>query len=333
MADSNKIQAAQDLKKGNISNLLRNAVIVLVLICCIIIFTVISPVFFTLSNFQNILLQNSYLVVATLGMTILLIGGGVDLSAGYLLGFGCVIAAKALMEWHLPDGIAILLCIAVCTLMSCLNAILVIKIKINALMVTLATMTIFSGISFLVSNGQSIYNLPESFKFYGQGSVGGFPISAIIMIGLIILIIFIMNSTYLGRYIYAVGGNPEAARLAGIKTDKIRMITYLIGGICFGVSAFLLVSRSGSASSGMAVGNEFTAITAAVLGGVAIQGGEGKIWSVVVGAFILGILLNGFQIIGLGVYVQSVVKGVILIVAMGINMYQRSKDMSAIKQQ
>jgi len=311
---------------------MKNLVIVFILIGCVVIFSLISPMFFSVTNFQNILLQNAYLVVATLGMTVIIIGGGVDLSAGFLMAFGCVMAAKALVEWHLPDGIAIILCIALCTFLSCVNGFLQIKLKINALMVTLGTMTIFSGLSYTFSNQQSIYNLPDSFKFFGQGSVGEFPVSAIIMIAIVALIIFIMHSTFFGRYIYATGGNTEAARLAGIKVDKTRLMVYMIGGLCFGVAAFLLVSRSGSASSGMASGDEFTAITAAVLGGVAIQGGEGKIWSAVVGAFILGILLNGFQLIGLGVYVQSIVKGVILLVAMGLNTYQRSKNLSAVKE-
>jgi ribose/xylose/arabinose/galactoside ABC-type transport system permease subunit len=285
--------------------IMQKYVIIIVFVVCILVFGIINPKFFSGVNILNILYQNSYLMVATLGMVFLLISGGVDLAAGYELSIGGVIAAACLVWWHLPVWFAVLAAVAVVVLLSFINGFISVKFRLNAMMVTLGTMTVYSGISNIFTNQKAIFNLPESFKFIGQGSIFNvIPMVAVIMVVLVALASFILNKTYFGRYIYAVGGNPEAAKLAGIKVNKIRLIIFALAGLFFGIAAVLLVSRTGSANASMAAGSEFTCLTAAVLGGIAIQGGEGKIWSVVVSVFILGILANGMQIIGLGIYAQ-----------------------------
>jgi ribose transport system permease protein len=309
----------------------RKYVLVFVLILCVAIFAIVNPKFLTLYNLENIIWQNSYLVVATLGMALLIIGGGVDLAAGYTMSFGAVLTAACLVWWELPIGVAILVGIGVCVILSVVNGILSIKLKINAFMITLGTMTVFSGISNIFSNQRAIFNLPDGFKYLGQGSLWGVPIPFIIMIISIAAVSFLLNFTYFGRYVYAVGGNPEASRLAGIKVNKTKYIIYILAGLLFGIGSILLVARTGSANATMAAGTEFTMITAAVLGGVAIQGGIGKIWSVVVGVFILGVLANGMQIIGLGVYAQYIAKGAILVAAMGFDTYQKNRTVKAAK--
>ncbi|UPG62600.1 ABC transporter permease [Metabacillus endolithicus] len=326
-----KTTAVRSISSISLGEFFRKYVLLVVLILCITIFSVINPQFLTLYNIENIIWQNAYLVVATLGMALLIIGGGVDLAAGYNLSFGTVLTAACLVWWDTPVWVAVIAGIAVCILLSVINGILSIKLNINAFMITLGTMTIFSGISNIFTQQQAIYNLPEEFKYIGQGSLLGIPIPLIIMVVLIAVASFILNTTYLGRYIYAVGGNNEASRLAGIKVNQTKILIYIIAGFFFGVSAILLVSRTGSANATMAAGTEFTMITAAVLGGVAIQGGIGKIWSVVVGVFILGILANGMQIIGLGVYPQYIAKGAILIAAMGFDLYQKNRAAKVAK--
>jgi ribose/xylose/arabinose/galactoside ABC-type transport system permease subunit len=150
------------------------------------------------------------------------------------------------------------------------------------------------------------------------------------MVIVVVAATFLLNKTFLGRYIYAIGQPGEAARLAGIKVDKIRLTVFLIAGICFGLAAMLFVARQGSAQTTMAAGSEFTAITAAVMGGIAIQGGEGKIGGCVVAAFILGILSNGMQLVGINVNIQQIVSGVILVAAMGLGMYQKQRSARAL---
>lgn len=318
-------------KNSFVLEALRKYVIIIVFVICILVFGIINPKFFSGVNILNILWQNSYLVVATLGMVFLLISGGVDLAAGYELSIGGVVAAACLVWWQLPIWVAILAAIVVVVLLSALNGIITIKFRLNALMVTLGTMTIYSGAANIFTNQKAIFNLPEAFKFIGQGSIAKvIPLAAVIMAVLVGLASFILNKTYFGRYVYAVGANPEAANLAGIKVKKIRLMIFALAGFFFGVAAVLLVSRTGSANASMASGSEFTCLTAAVLGGIAIQGGEGKLWSVVVSVFILGILANGMQIIGLGIYAQYIAKGAILIAAMAFDVYQKSISMKKI---
>lgn len=321
-----------DRERFSIMSIFQKYVIIFVFILCILVFAIINPKFLSGTNILNILWQNAFLVAASLGMAILLIGGGVDLAAGYELSIGGVMAAACLTWWHLPIWLSIVIAIAVVVLLSMLNGFITVNFKLNALMVTLGTMTIYSGAANIFTNQKAIFNLPEAFKFIGQGSIiKNVPLVAVIMVVLIAAASFILNKTYFGRYIYAVGVNPEAANLAGIKVKKMKMLIFALAGFFFGIGAILLVSRTGSANASMAAGTEFTCITAAVLGGVAIQGGEGKIWSVVVSAFILGVLANGMQIIGLGVYAQYIAKGAILIVAMAFDTYQKTKETKMLK--
>lgn len=305
---------------------LQKGAVIGVLIVCLAIFGILSPDFLTFDNILNILWQNSYVVIATLGMAILMISGGVDLSAGYAISFATVITAAALMWWNLPIPVAMGLGIATAIVASLFNAWVSIKFKIHYMMVTLGTMASFQGISFLFTDSKSIFNLPAEFKFIGQGSIADIvPISALIMVVLVAATSFLLNRTYFGRHVYAVGGNPEAARLAGISINKVKYLVSTLTGAFFGIAAVLLVTRVGSASANMAVGTEFTCMTAAVLGGIALKGGEGKLWSVVTGVFILGILANGMQLVGLGVYPQYVAKGVILIAAMAFDSWQKTR--------
>lgn len=322
----------KDRNRFSIISILQKYVIIIVFVLCILVFEIINPKFLSGNNILNILWQNAFIVVASLGMAILLIGGGVDLAAGYELSIGGVIAAACLVWWDLPIWISIILAIIVVVLLSMLNGLITVKFRLNALMVTLGTMTVYSGFSNIFTNQKAIFNLPDAFKFIGQGTIFRvIPLVAVIMVVLVAAASFILNKTYFGRYIYAVGVNPEAANLAGIKVKKVKMMVFALAGFFFGIGAVLLVSRTGSANASMAAGTEFTCITAAVLGGVAIQGGEGKIWSVVVSAFILGILANGMQIIGLGVYAQYIAKGAILIVAMAFDTYQKTKETKRLR--
>ena len=168
------------------------------------------------------------------------------------------------------------------------------------MMVTLGTMTIFQGIVFIVTKSQSIYDLPSSFKFFGQGFIGSsiigniIPVPVVIMIAVIALISFMLNKTYIGRLTYAVGSNPEASRLSGINVNKLKVIFLHWEEHFFGIAALMLLARAGSASATMATGTEFNAITACVLGGISLKGGEGKLWGAVVGVLILGVLANGY---------------------------------------
>lgn len=318
-------------KNKSVAIALSKYVLVFVLLGIVSVFTAIEPLFISFNNLRNILLQNSYMIVAATGVALIMISGGTDLSVAYEMALSAIISAMAMMWWGVPIPLAILMGVILATVLGAINGLLGVILKIHPMMVTLATMTIFSGIAFIITGSQTIFDLPEQFKFIGQGFIAYEQIGAIIPMPVVIMIIvvliasFMLNKTYFGRFIYAVGSNPEASRLAGINVGKIKIVTFAIGGVFLGVASMMLLGRSGSASAIMASGAEFNAITACVLGGISLKGGEGKLWGVIVGVIILGVLANGMQLIGLGIYPQYIAKGVILVAAIGFDTYQKSR--------
>jgi len=309
-----------------IKNILNKYVLILVLLVCVAIFSAIEPLFFSYNNLRNILLQNSYSIVAAVGIAMIMISGGTDLSLSYEMALSAIIMAAGMMWWNLPIPVAVALGILLAVGLGALNGYLAVRLNIHPMMVTLATMTIFSGAAFLITNSQTIFNLPVEFKFIGQGFIADvIPVPVLIMIVIVILASFLLNKTYLGRFAYAVGSNPEASRLAGINVGLIKVTIFAIGGLIIGIASAMLLGRQGSASAIMAGGAEFNAITACVLGGISLKGGEGKLWGAVVGVLILGVLANGMQLIGLGIYPQYIAKGIILLASIGFDTYQKMK--------
>ncbi len=298
--------------------------LVFVLLLLTLLFYAFEPKFMTLENIKNILVQNAYIVVASIGMAFVIIGGGIDLSIGYQISLVGVVTTISMQWYHLPVWICVLIGLITGTLLGSINGILSVRLRVHPMVVTLATMAIYQGISYIITNSNSIYGLPDSFKFIGQGKVANIPLSIIIMLVVLILASLFLSKTYPGRYVYALGGNAEAARLAGINTSAMRVLTFAVCGFFVAIAAILLVARSGSTNSSVGAGTEFTCITAAVLGGVSMAGGEGKVWKVCIGAIILGILSNGMQFIGLGVYPQYIAKGVILMAAISFDTYQKA---------
>jgi len=188
------------------------------------------------------------------------------------------------------------------------------------MMVTLGTMAVFQGLSYLISDSKTFFNLPDTFKLAGQSRLFGWlPVNVIIMIVILAIVSFFMSKTYFGRYVYAVGDNPESARLAGLKVRRIKVLAFTFGGLLVGIAAVLLSSRIGSADSTTGPGLEFTGITACVLGGVALKGGEGTLWRVIVAVFVLGVLSNGMQLVGLGTYPQYIAKGAIMLASIWLS--------------
>lgn len=309
----------------NLKTAFNKYVLIIVLLLCIGVFSIINPLFLSAGNLINILLQNSYMIVVTAGVALIMISGGTNLAVSYEVALGGVVMAIAMMWWELPIPISILLGLLVNVSTGIINGYLSVKLKIHPMMTTLATMTIFQGLVYIITNSQSIFNLPSSFKFLGQGFIGFIPCCFIIMVVMVAIASFMLNKTYLGRYTYAVGSNPDAARLAGINVGAIKVLIFAIAGFFIGIGTMLLLARAGSANATMATGTEFNAITACVLGGISLKGGEGKLWGAVIGVLILGVLANGMQLIGLGVYPQYIAKGLILLISIGFDTYQKSK--------
>lgn len=286
----------------------------ILLVILLILFAILSDKFFTPLNLTNILVQNVHVAVCTAGVFIIMVSGGCDLSIGYQMSVAAVLATKAISTGVLSVPVAIILAIALCSLLGTFNGLMSITLKSHTMMITLATMAIFQGISYLISGSKTFHNLPKSYMYIGQARLFGWlPLNAVIAAVFIIIVAVIMTKTSIGRKVYAAGDNPEAARLAGLNVTKIKLLAFTFAGILVGIAAVLMSARNGSADSSTGTGIEFTGITACVLSGVALKGGEGTLWKAIVAVYVLGVLSNGMQLIGLGAYPQYIAKGALML--------------------
>ena len=283
----------------------------------ILAFSLLSDKFFTPLNLTNILVQNVHVCVCATGVFIIMVSGGCDLSIGYQMSVSAVLVAKLLSSGAVSVPVAIVLGIIICVSLGSFNGVMSITLNSQPMIVTLGTMAIFQGISFLISGSKTFHNLPRSFMYLGQGKLFGvIPVNALIALVVIVITGIIIERTHIGRKVYAVGDNPEAAKLAGLNVAKIKILVFTCAGILVGISAILLAARSGSADSNTGTGIEFTGIIACVLSGVALKGGEGTLWKAIVAVFVLGVLSNGMQLINLGTYPQYIAKGIIMLVSL-----------------
>ena len=311
------------MKKGSISSFFSKYIILILFILLIALFSILSPYFLTVNNLVNIFVQQSYVIVAAVGLSFVMISGGIDLSVGYQMSLVGVITSMLIMNFGFPVYLAVLIGIVIGTSLGLFNGFLSNTLKIHPLIVTLGSATMFQGLSYTISGSKQIINLPANFKFFGQGYVGPIPFSVIIMIVIVLLADFVLHKTYFGRYIYAMGSNDEGAHLAGVKVKPMKLYVFMITGFTVAISSMILFGRSGSAQSSIGPGTEFTAMTGAILGGVSFTGGEGRVWGVVVGVLLLGVLGNGMQLINMGTYVQYFIRGAVLLGAVAFDMYQK----------
>lgn len=307
-----------------VRRILEKYYILIVLILVGLFFSIAAPNFFTLRNLTNIFVQNSYLIIATIGIAMIMISSGADLSVSYQIGLVSIVAGKILTQMGLPTPVGIVL--GLLTGMACgfINGFCTVTLKVHPMVTTMATMTIYQGIAFVTSNSETYFNFPTAFKAIGQGYIGPIPICSIIMVICVLVGYVMLTKTYFGRYIYSLGGNEEAARLSGINVRLVRVAAFVISGLFVGIAALVVTARTGSASAGIATDAMFTCFTACVLGGISFSGGGGNVLNVVLSVFILGMLSNGMQMMGMSIYAQYIAKGVLLIVAIAYDNYQKA---------
>jgi|SRR5690625_4616124 len=279
-------------------------------------FSIFTNEFFAVTNITNIVRQVSINGILAVGMTFVILTGGIDLSVGSVMAFAGTMMAGFMINMDITPVLAVVLGISLSALLGYINGLFVAYAKIPAIIVTLAMMEIARGLSLLYTGGYPLSGLPGSFGLIGRGYLFGFiPIPAIIMLIVFVLAYIILNHLPLGRYIYAIGGNEEAVRLSGIKVNRIKTIVFLISGITAGISGLIMTSRLSSGQPMAGVGYELDAIAAVVLGGTSIAGGRGHIFGTLLGALLMGVLSNGLNLMGVSPYVQRVLKGVIIIAA------------------
>ncbi|WNM27225.1 ABC transporter permease [Demequina capsici] len=290
----------------------------------VLMFSIITPSFFSVLNLNNLIVQNSYIVVVAVGVSFIMMSGSLDLSVGWQMSAIGVLTAKLMTVNDMNPYLAMACGIALGLTFGFINGAVAVVLKIEPLVVTIATALAFSGVSYLISGGAAFNTFPDSFRQITKGVILGMPVDVVLAIIAVAAASFVYNYTYFGRYVKAMGGNPEATRLAGVQTGRLRILTFVISGLFVAVAAFILISKTGTTNSSVGPGTEITALTAAVLGGISFNSGEGKMWGLVTGVFVLAVISNGMQLAGWNQYIQLIVKGVILVAAIGYDNYNRN---------
>jgi ribose transport system permease protein len=292
-------------------------VVVLVVMC--VIFGVLSPFFWTPTNLLNIGQTLASVGIVAIGMTLVIISGGIDLSVGSVAALTSVTTSLLWTGAGLPLWLAVLLAVICGLLAGAANGLLITRLKVNPLITTLATFSIVRGLAFVISNGQTNQINNDAFKFLGRGAIGGIPFSLILMAALYLLFWYILRSTHFGRSIFAIGGSPEAARLAGIPINRNLLLVYLIGGLLAAVVGILISSQLAQSAPRAAVGLELSAIAAVVLGGTSLSGGKGSLLGTLLGVLLLRILDNGLILLNVSSFYQEVASGLVLLIAVGFD--------------
>lgn len=303
-------------------NYFQEFILLVVLLVLGTIFSLLTDTFLTIPNILNVLLQISIIAILGFGVTIIIISAGIDLSLGSVMALVGMGTAAILTSSTPSIFLAILGGLLIGGIVGFINGITVAYIHLPAFIATLAMMSIARGVALVVTNAIPIYNLPESFLFLGSGFLWGVPTPIYVMISLYFILNFILRKTKFGRYTYAIGGNEEATRLSGINIKRFKLLVYVVGGICTGVAGILFTARLGSGQPTAGVGYELDAITAAILGGTNLFGGSGNLIGTLIGAFVMGVINNGQALLNISSYVQNIVRGIIVILAVGISTYQ-----------
>lgn len=305
------------------THILKEEAIYVVLIVLFIAFACANKRFLSPNNLLNIARQVAVLGIASVGMTYVILIGGIDLSTGSIITFVNIIAAYFMVNLGMDMWLAILISIIVSTGIGFINGFLVANFNMPALIVTFASQTIFEGLAYIISKGMPIFGFPKAFANIGQGYLGPIPVPVIIMIVAFLIGGFILNKTYFGRYFYAIGGNETASQLSGIRVKRIKYLIFSLSGLFAGIAGIVMLARTNSGQPTAGKGYEFEVITAVALGGVSLSGGSGKLSNVVAGVLIMGVLKNGMVLLNISSYVQMVVEGIILIFAVGFDCIQK----------
>ena len=302
-------------------------ILIALLVLCLIL--AVSPItsrsFLSTQNIFNVLRQTSTNLYLACGMTMVIILGGIDLSVGSIIALSGCIAAGCVVHYHLPLGIALLAGILVGVLVGVFNGVVVAKTTIPAFIVTLATMNIAKGLAYVYTGGSPVRVMTKEWQFIGGGYIGPFPTPVIILVLILIVTGLIMNRTKLGRHMYAVGGNPQAAEFSGINVARVKFLVHVFTGVMAGIAGIVLASRMYSGQPTAGEGAEMDAIAAVVVGGTSMAGGSGKLGGTIIGGLIIGILNNGLNLMNVNSFWQYVVKGAVILLAVYVDFIRHKK--------
>jgi len=311
-------QLSNKIKDTNLKDLLKKPEVLTFagLILLSLFMSIFTDTFLTGRNLVNVARQISINGIIAVGMTFVILTAGIDLSVGSVMAFSGTMLAAGMADWGLHPILAILFALFVGALFGLINGTLISYANMPPIIVTLAMMEVPRGLALLYTGGYPLSGLPSSFSVLGRGYVFGFlPVPVLIMAIVYLVAYILLTQLPIGRYIYAIGGNEEAVRLSGIKVKKYKIFAYVISGMTAATSGIVITSRLMSGQPMAGTGFELDAIAAVVLGGTDIAGGRGSIIGTIIGAFTLGVLTNGLNLLGVSPYVQRVFKGLIILVA------------------
>ncbi len=290
-------------------------VIVIAIILESAVFAVMAPQFFSVPNLINVALSIAITGILAVGMTAVILTGGIDLSVGSVAALAGVVAAMIASSGGGAVPLGIVAALGIGAAVGFFNGIMIAQFRVPPFVVTLAMLTICRGLAFIVTNGRSIGNLPASFVVLGRARVLGLPIPVLVMIAVFAAGWFVLARMTLGRYIYALGGNPEAAYLAGVNTKRVTLLVYVLNGLLVGLAGVVLASRLGAGVPNAGLQYELDVIAAVVVGGTSLNGGRGSVIGTFWGAVFIGILNNGLNLAGIDPYMQKIALGLVILMA------------------
>lgn len=291
-----------------------------ILILLVVVMSILSDHFLTINNITNVIRQISFIALIALGSTIVIITTGIDLSPGMLVGLTSVVVASVAHPNQFPLIVTILIGLLVGTLAGLVNGTLIAKLRIPPFIVTLGMYTSARGLALLYSDGRPINNISNNFVFLGAGRILGIPVPIIILIIVAVLTHILLTNTRLGRHIFAMGGNEQAAIISGINVTKVKIFVYAFAGFLASISGILLTARISSGQSALGNGYELQAIAAAVIGGTSLTGGLGSVFGTICGALVVGVINNGMDLLNVSMYWQQIAMGIIIVLAVLLDM-------------
>jgi putative xylitol transport system permease protein len=306
--------------------------IALALVC--VTLAVISENFLSTRNILNVLRQTSINGILAIGMTFVILTRGIDLSVGSVVALAGIVAASfattastgIIAGAPYPSLVAILAGLAVGMACGGLSGVIVARFRVPAFVATLGMLSAARGLTLIYSGGRPIPALAEDFRWIGTGSIWGIPVPIFLLLGTFALAHFVLTQTRFGRHVYAVGGNPHAAKVSGLPVRGIRFTVYVISGALAGLAGMILAARTGSALPQAGIAYELDAIAAVVIGGTSLAGGVGRVTGTLIGALLIGVMNNGLDLLGVQSYYQQVIKGLLIVVAVMLDQSKNKQD-------
>lgn len=301
------------LKKSNMT------AIGVVLLLMIIIASVASPYFLDMYNLQSLIRDLAFIGMIGIAQSLLLLIGELDLSVGKIASLCGILAGMMMVNYGINPWPALALALLLGLVFGCINGLIITKLRLNSMVATIGMQGVYGGINLVLTKGKAITGIPEDIYILGKGNLGPVPFPFVFCIGVLILILFMVKKTKTGRYIYAIGNSREAAKILGIKVDKIRVMIYAIVGLISSLAGILYVARLGSSQSAIGENWPMNSIAASVIGGVSLTGGIGNPAGALIGAAIISIIQNMIVLLGVNVYWQSAVSGIVVVIAISFS--------------